>query len=48
MTYVILMTIIASFNMYGQSALITKGGPLNSTKSLIMEINDVIFTNNNL
>ncbi len=48
MTYVVLMTIIASFNMYGQSALITKGGPLNSTKSLIMEINDVIFTNNNL
>ncbi len=48
MAYVILMTIIASFNMYGQATLITRGGPLNSTKSLIMEINDVIFTNNNL
>lgn len=47
-TYVILTTIIASFNMYGQAALITRGGPLNSTKSLIMEINDIIFTNNNL
>lgn len=46
--YVILTTIIASFNMYGQAALITRGGPLNSTKSLIMEINDIIFTNNNL
>ena len=34
--------------MYGQATLITRGGPLNSTKSLIMEINDVIFTNNNL
>ncbi len=47
-TYVVLTTIIASFNMYGQAALITRGGPLNSTKSLIMEINDVIFVNNNL
>lgn len=48
MAYVILTTIIASFNMYGQANLITRGGPLNSTKTLIMEINDIIFTNNNL
>ena len=47
-TYVVLTTSIASFNMYGQAALITRGGPLNSTKSLIMEINDVIFVHNNL
>lgn len=47
-TYVTLMTIIASFNMYGQSNLITRGGPSESTKTLIMVINDTIFKKNNI
>jgi len=47
-TYVTLMSIVASFNLYGQSNLITRGGPSQSTKSLIMVINDTIFKKNNL
>lgn len=31
-------TIIASFNVYGQSALITEGGPLNSTMMFIQRV----------
>lgn len=46
--FVALTTIIASFNLYGQPHLITKGGPMQSTKSLIMIINSTIFDNNNL
>lgn len=46
--FVALTTIIASFNLYGQPHLITKGGPEQSTKSLIMIINSTIFDNNNL
>lgn len=48
MGYVTLTSIIASFNMYGQSALITKNGPRNSTSTLIAEISATIFNNNNL
>ena len=46
--YVSLTSIIASFNMYGQANLITKGGPTQSTKTLIMVIQDVILKKNNL
>lgn len=46
--FVTLTTIIASFNLYGQPQLITRGGPSQSTKSLIMVINSTIFDNNNL
>lgn len=46
--FVTLTTIIASFNLYGQPQLITRGGPSQSTKSLIMVINQTIFDNNNL
>lgn len=46
--FVALTTIIASFNLYGQPQLITKGGPSQTTKSLIMIINETIFNNNNL
>ena len=46
--YVLLTSIIASFNMYGQSALITRSGPRNTTSTLIAEINATIFNNNNL
>lgn len=47
-TYVVLMSIIASFNLYGQSNLITRGGPAQSTKSMIMVIYDTILQKNNL
>jgi len=47
-TYVTLMSIISSFNLYGQSSLITKGGPSQSTRSLIMVIYDTILQKNNL
>lgn len=46
--FVVLTTIFASFNLYGQPYLITRGGPGQSTTSLIMCINDAIFLNNNL
>lgn len=48
MGYVTLTSIIASFNMFGQSDLITRGGPRNTTSTLIGEINSTIFGNNNL
>lgn len=48
LAFVTLTTIIASFNLYGQPSLITRGGPSQSTKSLIMIINETIFNNNNL
>lgn len=48
MTYVLLMSIIASFNMYGQANLITRGGPTQTTRSLIMVIYDTILKKNNL
>lgn len=46
--FVALTTIIASFNVYGQPQLITKGGPTQTTKSLIMVIQQTIFDGNNL
>lgn len=46
--FVVINTIFASFNLYGQPYLITRGGPQQSTTSLIMCINDTIFLNNNL
>ena len=48
MAYVSLTSVIASFNMYGQANLITRGGPTQSTKTLIMVIQDVILKKNNL
>ena len=47
-SYVLLTSIIAYFNMYGQSNLITKGGPAQSTETLIMTISDIIMKRNNL
>ena len=46
--FVTLTTIIASFNVFGQPQLITKGGPTQTTKSLIMVIQQTIFDGNNL
>jgi len=46
--FVMITTVIASFNLYGQSLLITRGGPAQSTTSLIMGINTTVFGNNQL
>lgn len=46
--FVMITTVIASFNLYGQSLLITRGGPEQSTSSLIMGINTTVFGNNQL
>ena len=41
-------TIIASFNVYGQPRLMTKGGPGESTKPVIMVITSTIMDRNDL
>jgi multiple sugar transport system permease protein len=46
--FVLLITIIASFNLYGQPRLMTEGGPEQSTKPLIMIIYSVIMDQNNM
>ncbi|WP_214760055.1 sugar ABC transporter permease [Exiguobacterium sp. s146] len=46
--FVMITTVIASFNLYGQSLLITRGGPSQSTSSLIMGIHATVFGNNQL
>lgn len=46
--FVLMTTIIASFNVYGQPRLMTAGGPGQSTKPLIMVINNTIMDQNNL
>ncbi|PPA69621.1 carbohydrate ABC transporter permease [Jeotgalibacillus proteolyticus] len=46
--FVIITTVIASFNLYGQTMLITNGGPARSTTSLIMNINHTVFSGNQL
>lgn len=46
--FVTLTTVIASFNLYGQTLLITGGGPAQSTNSMIMIIQQTIFNQKNL
>lgn len=46
--FVVIITVIASFNLYGQTLLITEGGPARSTMSLTMIIQNTIFSQNNL
>ena len=46
--FVLMTTIIASFNVYGQTRLMTKGGPGESTKPLIMMITSTIMDRNDL
>lgn len=46
--FVMLTTVISSFNLYGQSLLITGGGPSQSTETLTMIIQQVVFNQNNL
>jgi multiple sugar transport system permease protein len=48
MTFVVTITILASANMFGQSFLITKGGPGNQTRTAIMYIADQGLSQNNL
>ncbi|MFP3466708.1 carbohydrate ABC transporter permease [Leifsonia sp. SIMBA_070] len=48
MTFVVTITILASANMFGQSLLITKGGPGNTTRSAIQYIADQGLSQNNL
>lgn len=46
--FLTIITVIASFNLYGQTLLITAGGPSQSTTSLIMVIQQMVFNQNNL
>lgn len=46
--FLTIISVIASFNLYGQTLLITAGGPAQSTQSLIMVIQQMVFTQNNL
>lgn len=46
--FVTITTVIASFNLYGQTLLITAGGPEQSTNTLIMNIQQTVFSQNNL
>ncbi|WP_122261332.1 carbohydrate ABC transporter permease [Ornithinimicrobium cerasi] len=41
LVFIMVTTILASANMFGQSYLITQGGPTNSTETAIMEILDL-------
>ena len=41
LVFIVVTTILASANMFGQSYLITKGGPGDSTRTAIMEITDL-------
>lgn len=46
--FVLMNTIIASFNLYGQTNLMTRGGPGQSTQTVIMATAGVVFDKNNL
>lgn len=46
--FLTIITVIASFNLYGQTLLITAGGPGQSTQTLIMVIQQMVFSQNNL
>lgn len=46
--FVLMTQIIASFNVYGQPRLMTKGGPGDSTKPIIMMITSTIMDRNDL
>ncbi|WP_346729208.1 carbohydrate ABC transporter permease [Lederbergia citrea] len=44
MIFILIMTTIASFNIFGQPFMATKGGPGTDTKVLLMYIQEVAFT----
>ncbi|KRQ87679.1 Lactose transport system permease protein LacF [Caloramator mitchellensis] len=41
--FIIIMTTLAQFNIFGQPYMVTRGGPGNATKVLLMYIRDVAF-----
>ena len=48
MTFITTTTILASANMFGQSYLLTKGGPGTETRTVIMYIADQGLSQNNM
>lgn len=42
-SYTIVLTTIGQFNLYGQSLMLTSGGPNNSTKTMMMYIRELAF-----
>lgn len=46
--FIMITTIISSFNLYGQTKLITAGGPEQTTNTLIMNIQSTVFDLNQL
>ncbi|PFO12978.1 ABC transporter permease [Priestia megaterium] len=48
MVFILMTTVIASFNLYGQTKLITGGGPEKSTTTLTMNIQQTVFDLNQL
>lgn len=44
--FVVVTTVLASFQLFGQSQVITGGGPTRSTQSVIMYITEEAFSNN--
>lgn len=40
MVFIVTLTVLASANMFGQSDLVTSGGPGNSTRTVLMVILD--------
>ncbi|PLR76863.1 sugar ABC transporter permease [Bacillus sp. V3-13] len=46
--FIVITTVIASFNLYGQTKLITAGGPEQTTNTLIMNIQTSVFGMNQL
>ncbi|CCJ32674.1 MULTISPECIES: carbohydrate ABC transporter permease [Caloramator] len=41
--FIVIMTTLAQFNIFGQPYMVTRGGPGNATKVLLMYIRDVAF-----
>jgi multiple sugar transport system permease protein len=46
--FIMITTVISSFNLFGQTKLITAGGPMESTKTLIMGIQSTVLELNQL
>ena len=42
-SYTLILTTIGQFNIYGQSLMLTVGGPNNSTYTMMMYIRDLAF-----
>ena len=42
-SYTLILTTIGQFNLYGQSLMLTAGGPNNSTYTMMMYIRELAF-----